>query len=333
MRIGVLFGGTGSERDVSVVSGAQVTRALLSRGHEVAAIDTELGVLDTAQREALLARGVLPVPHATTGQVELTRLQRFSETLRSVDVVFLALHGGFGENGTVQGFLEILGVPYTGSDVRGSAVAMDKDLAKQALRHAGVPTANWQMLRLDDQVPERIDGKVVVKPNREGSTVGLSVVNAASELPAAVALARRYDSEVIIEQFIAGRELAVGVLDSQALAVGEIVPLRSEIFDYASKYQKGGATETFPAPISAELSREAQHIAAAVHRALRLCDYCRIDLRLSPDNRLWVLEANTLPGMTQTSLLPQSAAAVGIGFEDLCERIVRAACRRFGVTA
>jgi D-alanine-D-alanine ligase len=337
MRIGVLFGGTTSERDVSIVSGSMVAKALAARGHDVVAIDTEQGLLSREQQSELMARGVLSTPHAESTQSQAgphakSRLESHAEILRSVDVVFLALHGGFGENGTVQGFLEILGVPYTGSDVRGSAIAMDKDLSKQAFVHAGIPTAEWQLLRLDDALPEHLtprtpglDGRVVVKPNREGSTVGLTVVRDISELPAAVALARRYDPEVVVERFVAGREFAVGVLDGKALAVGEIVPLRSEIFDYASKYQKGGAQETFPAPISEMLTKEAQSIAVAVHRALRLRDYCRIDLRLSADDKWWVLEANTLPGMTATSLLPQSAGAVGIAYEELCERIALSA--------
>jgi D-alanine-D-alanine ligase len=328
MRIAVLFGGISSERDVSVVSGGQVVRALEARGHQVVAIDTEHGVLGSEQRAELLSRGVLSAPPKLEARSVHSQILKWSEHFTAVDVVFLALHGGFGENGTVQGLLDLLGVTYTGTDLRGSAIAMDKDVSKRLFRSAGIPTADWHVLRPADAPETKLSLPIVVKPNREGSTVGLSVVSEAAELAPAVQLARRYDTEVVLETFIPGRELAVGVFGGQALAVGEIIPLRSKIFDYASKYQAGGAEEVFPAVIPKPIELEAQRIAVAVHRALKLGDYSRIDLRLAPDNTLWVLEANTLPGMTPTSLLPQSAGAVGVGFDDLCERIAEAALAR-----
>jgi D-alanine-D-alanine ligase len=329
MQIAVLFGGTSSERDVSGVSGAQVIRALESRGHTVIAIDTEVGVLTPEQRVELLGRGIVTVPPQLETRSARSQILRWHQQLVSADVVFLALHGGFGENGTVQGLLELLGVPYTGSDVRGSAIAMDKDVSKQLFRSAGVPTADWHVLRSGDPITTELSFPVVVKPSREGSTVGLSVVAVEAELAPAVELALRYDSEVLVERFIEGRELTVGVLCGQALAVGEIIPLRSKIFDYESKYQAGGAKEVFPAAIPDAIANRAQAIALAAHRALKLGDYSRVDFRLAPDDSLWVLEVNTLPGMTTTSLLPQSAAAVGLGFEALCERLAEAALARF----
>lgn len=328
MRIAVVFGGTSSERDVSIVSGGQVVRALRQRGHEVLALDSERGVLSEAQEREAFSKSVALAPPALAAQAQSTKLMHFSEQLRSVDLAFLALHGGFGENGTIQALLDVLGVAYTGSDARGSCLAMDKDVAKRLFRTNDIPTADWSLVRAADALPSPTQWPVVVKPNREGSTVGLRVVASAAELPDAVTNALRYDTEALIEQFIPGRELTVGVLGGQALAVGEIIPLRSAIFDYESKYQAGGAREVFPADVPAAVAAEAQRLALAVHRALKLGDYSRVDFRLDPAGKLWVLEANTLPGMTSTSLLPQSAGAVGIGFDELCERIVVGAIAR-----
>jgi len=178
-----------------------------------------------------------------------------------------------------------------------------------------------------ERVAKALGFPAVVKPNKQGSSVGLTIVRDPALLDAAIAEAARFDDEVMIECFIAGRELTVGILDGQALAVGEIRPRRAEIFDYASKYQVGGAEEIFPAPLSGKLTREVQHLGLRAHRALKLGSYSRIDFRLAEDGRIYCLEANTLPGMTATSLLPQSAAAVGIGFPELCERICRLALK------
>jgi D-alanine-D-alanine ligase len=180
-----------------------------------------------------------------------------------------------------------------------------------------------------EQVAQTLGFPVVVKPNKQGSTVGLTIVRETSQLQPAIAEAGKFDDEVMIERFIAGRELTVGILDDQALAVGEILPKHSEIFDYKSKYQAGGAEEIFPAPVSEKLTREVQRLGLLAHRALKLDCYSRVDFRLAENGGLYCLEANTLPGMTATSLLPQSAAAVGIGFNELCERICKLAIERF----
>jgi len=331
MKIAVLFGGTSEERDVSLASGGQILQALRSAGHEALALDTSRGWLSPPEVEALLAAKVDPFP---PDQTALAAMQNQALAianapgLKSVDVVMLALHGGSGEDGTVQAFLQMLGLPYTGSGHRGSAVAMDKDMAKHLLRAAGVPTPEWLMAPTDaERVAKALGFPAVVKPNKQGSSVGLTIVRDPALLDAAIAEAARFDDEVMIECFIAGRELTVGILDGQALAVGEIRPRRAEIFDYASKYQVGGAEEIFPAPLSGKLTREVQHLGLRAHRALKLGSYSRIDFRLAEDGRIYCLEANTLPGMTATSLLPQSAAAVGIGFPELCERICRLALK------
>lgn len=330
LKIAVLLGGTSEERDVSIASGAQVVAALRRRGHQVVTVDTALGLLDEdAERALLEARVGLELPERTAlvrmrGQDAGAVLSRAA--LGDQDLLFLALHGGTGENGTLQTLLDLAELSYTGSGRVGSAVAMDKDLSKRLFRAAGVPTADWLMAPVDAQaVAETLGFPVIVKPSQQGSTVGLTKVSRAEELQPAIELALRYDREVMIERFVAGRELTVGVLGDQPLAVGEIVLGQSGVFDYTSKYQPQGAVEVFPAEVSAEIAAEARRLALAAHRALKLDGYSRADFRLDAEGRLWCLEVNTLPGMTATSLLPQSAAAVGIDFDELCERICRLA--------
>lgn len=228
MKIAVVFGGTSEERDVSIASGAQVMRALESVGHEVIAIDTARGKLSSGEKHQLLEAKVAPLPPGSNALAGLGNqalaLANTSELTRT-DVVMLALHGGSGEDGTLQGFLSLLGIPYTGSDHRGSAVAMDKDLSKHLMRASGVPTADWLMTPVEShRVANLLGYPVVVKPNKQGSTVGLTIVRSPSELTGAIEIAGRFDDEIMLERFIAGRELTVGILDDRALAVGEIRP-------------------------------------------------------------------------------------------------------------
>ncbi|MDR6180134.1 D-alanine-D-alanine ligase [Pseudomonas sp. SORGH_AS 211] len=330
LKIAVLLGGTSEERDVSIASGAQVVAALRRRGHQVVTVDTALGLLDEdAERALLEARVGLEPPERTAlvrmrGQDAGALLSRAQ--LGDQDLLFLALHGGTGENGTLQTLLDLAELRYTGSGRVGSAVAMDKDLSKRLFRAAGVPTADWLMAPADAAtVTATLGFPVIVKPSQQGSTVGLSKVSRAEDLQPAIELALRYDREVMIERFVAGRELTVGVLGDQPLAVGEIVLGQSGVFDYTSKYQPKGAVEVFPAEVSPEIAEEARRLALAAHRALKLDGYSRADFRLDAEGRLWCLEVNTLPGMTATSLLPQSAAAMGIDFDELCERICQLA--------
>ena len=332
MRIAVLFGGNSSERDVSIASGAQVAKALRQAGHQVLAVDTFRGILTEQEQEVLLARGVAPAPpedrdlrviRAKTGSI--VQPSYFVDA----DVVFLALHGGTGEDGTIQSVFDAAGTCYTGSNHVGSAAAMDKDLAKRLLLAAKVPTPPWFMAPVDSEAAIRDLGlPLVVKPNKQGSTVGLTVVKRACDLSTAIAEAYRHDDEVMLERFVPGREFTVGILGERALAVGEIIPKCSEIFDYQSKYQVGGAEEIFPAALSSEHTRALQELALRVHRALKLRDYSRADFRMDERGQFWCLEANTLPGMTARSLLPQSAAAAGITFPDLCDEICRLALNR-----
>ena len=330
MRITVLTGGTSAERDVAIASAVQVVAALRSRGHEVAVVDTARGYIPEPDETSLLSGVVGTVPPSIDQLHSLERGLLMSglgnlAVVRDAEVLFLALHGGRGEDGTLQTLLEMVGVPYTGSGRLGSAMAMDKDVSKRLFRMAGVPTADWVMAPADKERVDRDFGwPVVVKPSKQGSTVGLTVVKRAGDYQEAVALARRYDDEVMIERFVPGRELTVGVLQGRALAVGEIIP-RHEIFDYECKYTPGMSQEIFPADLPSAVAGECGRLALLAHEALKLGGYSRVDFRLTPAGELFCLEVNTLPGMTATSLLPQAARAVGIEFPDLCERICRTA--------
>ena len=333
MRVAVLFGGTSAERDVSIASGAQVMKALRQAGHDVIAVDTARGLLGPAEEQRLLTAGVALAPpdedELAVVRAGATSPLPASADLKDVDVVFLVLHGGTGEDGTIQALLDMTGIPYVGSGHRASAVAMDKDFSKRLFRAAGVPTPDWLMAPVGPaEVAWKLGYPAVVKPNKQGSTVGLAIVREPSEFAAAVAEAMRHDDEVMVEEFIAGRELTVGILDDQALAVGEIIPRRSQIFDYESKYQEGGADEIFPADLTDEQTRTVQELGLLAHRALKLEGFSRVDFRMDAEGRFWCLEVNTLPGMTATSLLPQSAAAAGIPFPELCDRICKLAVER-----
>jgi D-alanine-D-alanine ligase len=328
VKIAVLFGGDSMERDVSIASASQVVGALRSRGHEVVAYDSGRGRLTAADEQRVFAARIDRAPPDQRAVTSLPTVVSAPD-LADVDVVFLAMHGGTGEDGTVQALLDLAGIPYTGSGKLGSAVGWDKDIAKRLFLAAGVPTPDWIMAPAQrDVVGARLGFPLIVKPNGQGSTVGLTLVQKLSELDAAIALAATFDREVMLERYIAGRELTVGILDDEPLAVGEIISNTGPIFDYAAKYQAGGADEIFPAKLTAEQTARAQDLALRVHRALKLDAYSRVDFRMDADGGLWCLEVNTLPGLTAASLLPRAAAAVGISFPELCERICRAALSR-----
>jgi D-alanine-D-alanine ligase len=331
MRITVLLGGTSMERDVSIASGVRIAEALRARGHDVRAVDTVEGPLSPEEERALMRDKVVKTTPPTPAELErmghdaLANLAERLPKAGEADVVFLALHGGTGEDGTIQALLDLAGLPYTGSGHLASALALDKDLTKRLLRVAGVTTPDWLMAPASTaDVRERLGFPVIVKPSKQGSTVGLSLVREEAGLEGAIAEAARYDDEVMIEAYIPGRELTVGVLGDQALPVGEIIP-KHEIYDYECKYTAGMATEEFPANIPTLVAREAQALGLKAFQALKLGGYARIDFRMNDREMLYCLEANTLPGMTELSLIPQGAAAAGIAFPELCERIVKLA--------
>ena len=332
MKIAVLFGGTSEERDVSIASAAQIIPALRGLGHEVFAVDTATGRLPPSDERKLLVSGVAPAPPSTTTMEQVRRraisFVPSASDIRSSDVVFLALHGGAGEDGRLQAMLDLAGLAYTGSNHIASAAAMDKDLSKRLFRSAGIPTADWIMAPATAaDVHSALGWPVVVKPSKQGSTVGLTVVRQAADLAAAMALAAAFDDEVMIEKFIAGREFTVGVLDGAALPVGEIIS-PGEVFDYQAKYQVGGAREVFPADLPPAESARLQEYALRAHQVLKLGAYSRVDFRRDANGEFWCLEANSLPGMTATSLLPQAALVAGISFPKLLERICQGAVPR-----
>jgi D-alanine-D-alanine ligase len=329
MRIAVLLGGTSAEREVSLSSGLAVVRALREQGHQVDAIDTARGYIPADQEPGLLPEGVHAAPpEETEASLTPAGLGELPQ-LREAEVAFLALHGGAGEDGTVQALLDMLGIRYTGSGPLGSGIAMDKDVTKRLLRDADVPTLPWRIARAPDfgYDPDAIEDFVgypaIVKPSRQGSSVGLTVVREPEALRAAVDEAARYDTEVMIERFVKGRELTVGVLGEQPLPPVEIRPKKG-LYDYESKYTPGMTKYLCPAPLDQEEVAQIQAYALRAFKVLKLRGYARIDFILARE-RLFCLEANTLPGMTATSLLPKAAAAVGISFPELCERIVRLA--------
>ncbi len=294
--VGVLMGGQSAERGVSLRTGAAILAALSRCGHRAIGIDAGR---DLPQ---VLAR-------------------------RKVSVAFIALHGRGGEDGTVQGLLECLGIPYTGSGVLASALAMDKKQSKWVFHAHGLPTPEFEMLTRGVRGAwplARLAPPVVVKPICEGSSVGVSVVRDRGELSPALKTAFRYDSEALVETYVPGRDLTVGVLDDQALAVVEMRP-RSGFYDYRDKYETGRTEYLVPAPLTARQTARTQDLALAAHRALGCRGASRVDFRLDERGRPQLIEVNTIPGMTATSLLPKSAAAAGIGFDELVLRILTAA--------
>ncbi len=302
-RIGVLMGGLSAEREVSLKSGAAVHGALLAQGYDAVAIDVGRDLAEVLQREG-------------------------------IQVAFIALHGRYGEDGCVQGVLELLQIPYTGSGVLASAMAMHKLYSKQIFAANGILTAPFRCYRRGESV-EAADIPfglpLVVKPVQEGSSVGVSIVKAYADLPAAVSEAFRHDDEILVEQFIKGQEVQVGILGNRPIGAIEIVP-KNEFYDFEAKYTDGMAEHIFPARLSPELYEKAQSVGLAAHGALGCRGYSRVDLLVTEEGDCHVLEVNTLPGMTALSLLPEIAAkGAGIGFEGLVRQIVESVALSTGV--
>ncbi len=293
-KVAVLLGGPGSEREVSLRSGAAVARALRSLGARVEEVDV---------RDA-------------------------SFTLPSdVDLAYNMIHGTFGEDGQIQEILEKRGIPYTGEGFTGSRVAFDKILSKTKFDDHGVPTGRWHVISSGES--PRFEVPFVVKAPCQGSSVGVHIIKDPASLPAALEDCFRFGDTVIVEEFFPGRELTVGILGDVALPIIEIVP-REGFYDYQHKYTKGASEYFVPAAIGEEATRAVQDAALAAKRALELEIYSRVDVILASDGRLNVLEINTIPGMTETSLLPKAAAAAGLDFPTLCERIAALSLQRFG---
>ena len=296
--IGVLMGGQSSEREISLQTGQAVYEALLRRGYRTTCLDVD----------ASLA----------------FRLQGHNVTL-----VFLALHGGGGEDGTVQGLLEMMDLPYTGSGVRASAMGMEKPVAKMLVRRHGVPIAPGVVIRhIDDPtMPERLSLPLIVKPAHGGSTLGVSAVRRPWQWTRALKRAFAHDQEVLVESLIEGREITVSVLDGEALPPVEILPPYG-VYDYAAKYERAETRYLCPAPLTERLHQRVQELAVRSYHVLGCAGAARVDFRLTTRGHPVFLEINTAPGMTQRSLLPMSAAQVGLDYESLTERILQSAFQR-----
>lgn len=343
MRIVILAGGLSTERDVSLSSGGMIYRALRAKGHRAVLLDVYLGyegdAEDIFERETDWAAqiGAVGVENPDLEAVRALRRDggkgffgpKVLEICGMADCVFLALHGACGEDGRIQACFELLGIPYTGADFVGSCLAMDKGITKDIFQSHGIPAPSGIRLKKGAQEERRVPYPCVVKACCGGSSIGVCIAKDEAEYAGAKEEAFRYGDEVIIEQYIKGREFSVGVMDGRALPVIEMAP-KEAFYDYKSKYQAGSAVETCPAEIPPEKSREMQRIAEQVFTALRLKSYARMDFVMSGGGEIYCLEANTLPGMTATSLLPQEAAADGMDFGQLCEAILQYAMQRAG---
>lgn len=335
MKIVVLAGGTSTERDVSLVSGKNVYEALCKKGHQVVLLDVYLGYEKDA--ENIFAQDVDWVSQVGTISAECPDLEAVKalrpdgdknffgpnvlKICQEADVVFMALHGECGEDGKIQAAFDLFGIRYTGTDAVSSAMCMDKAITKDLFKTYGVPTPKGVHFTKAAPVMEPIALPCVVKACCGGSSIGVTIANTKEEYQAAVKDTFRYGDKIVVEQYIKGREFSVGVIDGKALPVIEIAPICG-FYDYKNKYQAGSAVETCPAEIPDDITKGMQKAAEDAFVALRLKNYARMDFIMDDKGDFYCLEANTLPGMTSTSLLPQEAAAIGIGFEDLCQKIV-----------
>ena len=338
MNIVVLAGGLSPERDVSLSSGSLIANAFMENGHNVLLLDLYLGMEIMVPFEELFIhpdsnhKYEYQIP---TKEPDLEKLKKESgngealigknviEICQYADRVFLALHGSIGENGQLQALFDIYGISYTGSGYIGSLLAMDKDVSKKIMKTAGIPTPNWTVMDITDSCfdANSVSLPCVIKPCSCGSSVGVSIVHTKEELLNALDYARLYENRVLFEEVIKGREFSIGILDHKILPPIEIIP-KEGFYDYSNKYQAGATTEICPAKLDETLTKQMQATALQVHDCLQLGFYSRVDFLLNENNEFFCLEANTLPGMTPTSLLPQEAMAIGINFNELCELIL-----------
>ena len=342
MNIIVLAGGISTERTVSISSGEQVCAALRKKGHRAVLLDVFFGTEEPA-KENFFAEEYDIVKEAEelrkkTAIVEETKKERtvffgnhVLELCQMADMVFLALHGENGENGKIQAAFDLMGISYTGTDYLSSAICMDKGLSRILLTASGVPMAKGIVLKKEDKEKIVINSIMpfpcIVKPCCGGSSVGVTIANNEKEFDIALQEAFSYEDEVVIEQYIKGREFSVALIHGKALPVIEIAP-KQGFYDYKNKYEEGATIETCPAKLTKEQTEEMQNYAERAYHILRLHTYARIDFMMDTLGNLYCLEANTLPGMTPTSLLPQEAAVIGIGYEDLCEKIIEISMER-----
>ncbi len=344
MRIVILAGGISTERDVSLVTGSMIYHALRKKGHEAVLLDVYLGYegetgnIFAQDRDWSEKFGKISEVNPDISAVKALRKENpdcfigpnVIKICAQSDIVFLALHGQNGEDGKIQAMFDLLDIRYTGTDYLSSALAMDKAISKELFHKYKIPTPKgitickneWQLIDTWNIFP------CIVKVNCGGSSVGVYRADDRDQLDTALEKAYVFEDRVIIEQYIDGREFSIGVIDGKALPVIEIAP-KAGFYDYKNKYQAGATVETCPAELDANVTRAMQSCAETVYRALRLKTYARMDFRMDDEYQFYCLEANTLPGMTPTSLLPQEAAVVGMNFEDLCQRIIDSSVEKY----
>lgn len=344
MKIVVLAGGTSTERDISIVSGTGICTALRKKGHQAVLVDIFCGVEDVDWEQ--------PFPEVYDVEQASSYIKSFNEKIEDMkksrrnffgpnvlklceaaDIVFLGLHGANGEDGKVQAAFDLMGIRYTGTGYLSSAMAMDKGITKQIFQMHHVPTPMGTTMEKSQQTTDLkalgMDFPVVVKTCCGGSSIGVYIVKNQQEYEKALKDAFSYEDEVVIEEFISGTEYTVAVVDGQAYPIVEIVPCEG-FYDYVNKYKPGATKETCPAPLSAELTREMQEYAVRGYRALGLESYARLDFMMTDDGKMYCLEANTLPGMTPTSLIPQEAQVLGMDYPTLCEELIRVSMKKYG---
>lgn len=349
MNIVVLAGGLSTERDVSFVTGNMVSKALRKNGHNVILLDVFMGYSDKPEdltgifeRSEEVSVEVSGIP-TTAPDLEVVKKSRKDqsdcffgpnviELCRMADIVFMALHGANGEDGRIQAAFDLFGIKYTGTDYLSSALAMDKGISKRLFQSNGIPTPSGiSMAKANCEREFKKTGLTlpcVVKPCRGGSSIGISIVRTEEEYNRALEEAFRWEEEVVIEDYVEGREFSVGVIEDKALPIIEIAP-KEGFYDYKNKYAAGSTIETCPAELSEEITKEMQHYAEMVAKVLGLSTYSRMDFLLDKTDHIFCLEANTLPGMTPTSLLPQEAQAIGVNFEQLCQQLIEISLKKY----
>jgi D-alanine-D-alanine ligase len=325
LNIILLVGGTSTERYISKLTSKSIYNALINLGHNVVLLDPAYGDNQPSEPEKFFDENNYG-EISNSNYIKCFNRKEFD----SADLVFIGLHGKWGEDGTVQAILDLKGIKYTGSKTLSSAVTMDKILSKILFDKFNIPTPKWFAFNNSeisaDEVAERIENEIsfpaIIKPNDQGSTVGLSICRNRNDVKQALYVAKDYSEKILVEEFIPGRELTVGIVGDVALPVLEIKP-KHEIYDYECKYTSGMSEYIVPANIPEEISKQLQNTSLQAFKALECEGYARIDFRLSPENKFYLLEINTLPGMTSLSLVPKMAKAIGMSFEDLIDKIIQ----------
>ena len=351
MNIVVLAGGLSTERDVSFKTGSMVAKALKENGHKVILLDVFMGYSDREEDltgifdradEISVQVSDIPTEAPDLAKVKASRKDQSPcffgpnviKMCQMADIVFMALHGENGENGKIQAAFDLFGVKYTGSDYLSSAIAMNKETSKQFFLASGIPTPKGismtRATRQDDITKLDLTLPCVVKPCCGGSSIGVTIVRDAAEFKAALDDAFKWENELVIEEFVQGREFSVGVIEGKALPIIEIAP-KEGFYDYKNKYKAGSTVETCPAELPEQVTKDMQHYAEEVARVIGLDTYSRSDFLLNDKNEMFCLEANTLPGMTPTSLLPQEAAVIGMSFNQLCEHLIDISLKKYEV--